>query len=92
MKVNLNAYVHVEGFPRGPLFKSLNDWSFGKQSQLFLSRAIIRCLYGNFRQKNSNQTGDIKEELLEHHLPPERVMAMRDMKKCHLLGYEKEGH
>lgn len=64
MKVNLSAYVHVKGFPRGLLFKSLNDWSFGKQNQLFPSRAIIRYLYDNFRQKNSNQTGDIKERAI----------------------------
>ena len=64
MKVNLSAYVHVEGFPREPLFKSPSDWSFGKQNQLFPSRAIIRCLYGNFRQTYSKQTGDIKERAI----------------------------
>ena len=64
MQVNLSAYVHVEGFPCGLLFKSLNDWSFGKQNQLFPSWEIIRYLYDNFIQKNSNQTGDIKERVI----------------------------
>ena len=57
MKVNLSAYVHVEGFPRGPLFKSLSNWSFGKQSQLFPSRAIVTCLYGNLDKITVNKPG-----------------------------------
>ena len=44
-------------FPRGLLFKSLNDWSFGKQNQLFPSRAVIRCLYGKEQQTNWEYQG-----------------------------------